>query len=1569
METIVKHNYLDSSSGGMESFDWRTYLLNYPELQPLHIDSRKKAYHHWLTYGKEEGKIDKKKDTFSWETYVENYPELEITTQKIAWDNWKYHGVLLGRTDKKIDSFNWENYIKNYPELQLESKEKAWEHWKYHGLREGRTDVLIHTTNQIVPKIDVKIYLVTSFAIESIAFHFKSLLQQLVSAKIEVIYSLTKEMCERSKDQELFIIIHCDHKRLTALPKLFVFYQIEQSLSDWFTPSYRMLLENSRFIWDFSIKNYELYSDQPLEKVHYMPMPLSLQPAHSCSSYDDCVYDIFFYGSKNERRQAILSKLAKRYNIYVGFGMVGKAKEKMIQQSKIIINLHYYEECALETCRLNEILPYNKLIISEKPSANDIDNFRLYQNSVVWTDEINGSIFDTIDYYLKRDNYLCKLEEIKKNKIILEQNIKQILYKNISNVLSYTSDIEVLEKPLEHFEQTILDIKNIYGRSLFISIHDLHPIEETVKHSEAIVQPLVEQLEVKVEPIIEAERLEVKVEPVETFAKSLEELTADLQKTEVISDIISDIFRQKNIIRDTMAELQQAIEKSVLDEFMKLDNSFACFANKLQLELLEVKKEIKKEICDLLEEVDKKPDLIVEEIDQALYLEYIRLPPIFKNVLFHEEITQDTFNWRMYIGNYKELQSLHINSRKKAYDHWINIGRSEGKTDKNISSLNWESYLENYPDLRNAGICTPEGAWNHWKKYGLQEGRTDKSILSFDWNIYLNNYPELKLAGINTRETAWDHWKNYGIKQGRTLKKNLIESNVCQTQSQYQSEAPLDHRVRVYVISNHTAGGGADKYLKDIKKKYDDVIFVNLQEDTQLRKITFRKKDIIFLQYLFGTDIKIDTILDIQKIYNCSLVISIHDFYWLKNKVLYDFDDSNSWQNGYLEENISICPTIKKLFNCANQILHPSRFTWSVFEKYFSTDHFKLVQHNDCLDYKIHKVISPIINKRINIGVLHYYNVYKGKDMIEKLRSKYNTYNGYTIHWVIVGINVPPYKENEFYEYISKYNINCLTFLNQWGETWCYSLTKAFHSGLPIIYNNFGAFRERIPENTEHYFKAYEDESEQDPQQLYNTFEKMIDYLICHDESTRRIVYNHYYDDLFFEKIAVVICNYSNRPFNIKLWDKPHPKHIHLFYLTDQSDVKLQHIQVIHHELSNIMFESAYWKEAYYKTHLHTMELFSNYNYIVYIETSVSLDINTISLQTKDMIKNNYELCIYKDSSSITLKDEYLRSCLLEKYRDEQILHQFREYTKYPPFILYQSNCFFYEVSPRMTKFMEKWWNEMKEYNSYHTTLSFSYILYANPVSHGMINHLIIDNEQKDKVININEKINGIDHIVWINLDRSPNRKKYMEGSLSPIRIPNTRISAIDGNSYDVEKYNNTFTKYEIACTLSHIKAIHQLKQLSGKYFMICEDDVAFNQSYLFRESLSDIIRDAPPFDILMIYKTWFDDLPDTYVKWINFYKKECFISGTVCYIISRSGVDKLSSLASYDPEKNNFDFKCPIDVADTMIYKNVNSYVYKYNYVSTLNEESTIHSNHLSAHKRSTAFQLYQIYNKLFNN
>ena len=101
-------------------------------------------------------------------------------------------------------------------------------------------------------------------------------------------------------------------------------------------------------------------------------------------------------------------------------------------------------------------------------------------------------------------------------------------------------------------------------------------------------------------------------------------------------------------------------------------------------------------------------------------------------------------------------------------------------------------------------------------------------------------------------------------------------------------------------------------------------------------------------------------------------------------------------------------------------------------------------------------------NNEINIGNLSGFSEYKGRDYILDLIDKYKTYNNYTINFIVVGYNSPAYNETEYYEYVKKYNIHGLTYLNKWGETWCYSLTKALNTGLPIVYNNIGAFKERI---------------------------------------------------------------------------------------------------------------------------------------------------------------------------------------------------------------------------------------------------------------------------------------------------------------------------------------------------------------------------------------------------------------------------------------------------------------------------------------------------------------------------
>ena len=66
------------------------------------------------------------------------------------------------------------------------------------------------------------------------------------------------------------------------------------------------------------------------------------------------------------------------------------------------------------------------------------------------------------------------------------------------------------------------------------------------------------------------------------------------------------------------------------------------------------------------------------------------------------------------------------------------------------------------------------------------------------------------------------------------------------------------------------------------------------------------------------------------------------------------------------------------------------------------------------------------------------------------------------------------------------------------GETYCYLLTKILNSGLPLLFNNFGALKERVPHDTEHYFKVYDNEQSENNtnfELLDTKFNELINYI------------------------------------------------------------------------------------------------------------------------------------------------------------------------------------------------------------------------------------------------------------------------------------------------------------------------------------------------------------------------------------------------------------------------------------------------------------------------------------------
>jgi len=333
------------------------------------------------------------------------------------------------------------------------------------------------------------------------------------------------------------------------------------------------------------------------------------------------------------------------------------------------------------------------------------------------------------------------------------------------------------------------------------------------------------------------------------------------------------------------------------------------------------------------------------------------------------------------------------------------------------------------------------------------------------------------------------------IEQESIQQESIQQEPIQQEPIQEQIVMPKQKR-KVYIISN-ISGGGSKKYLDNIiQNYYTNVHFIIIRCMDDFNKHIFKPTDIIFLQHIIFTDINPSDILKI--IYNTKvkLIITIHDFVWFtnsNNNNLSENDVEPYFENIYIKDNIIIDPDIITLLNIANLVIHPSKFTIKHYSKYFSTKNNILYKHND-INIQDNKIIPIINNNKINIASFHKLSKYKGEENIILLKNKYKNYKGYTINF----LTDIQYNEKNWYIKMKQNNIHGLLHLNKYGETYSYALTKSLSSGLPILYNNIGAYKERISKKKgTHYMKVIDNEINYNNEyKLFINFEFWLDYII-----------------------------------------------------------------------------------------------------------------------------------------------------------------------------------------------------------------------------------------------------------------------------------------------------------------------------------------------------------------------------------------------------------------------------------------------------------------------------------------
>tara|TARA_Y100000780_G_scaffold179369_1_gene164811 strand:- start:119238 stop:124442 length:5205 start_codon:yes stop_codon:yes gene_type:complete len=402
-----------------------------------------------------------------------------------------------------------------------------------------------------------------------------------------------------------------------------------------------------------------------------------------------------------------------------------------------------------------------------------------------------------------------------------------------------------------------------------------------------------------------------------------------------------------------------------------------------------------------------------------------------------------------------------------------------------------------------------------YKLRGYKIGITYNSIVYHYGNVTVGQ------GAYSKKNTNREYFENKWNKKWKSAWKSIDDRFIIDSKGNLKFNIAKEKCINknVYIIGKDIGGGGS-KYVNDLLKYYKNYNFIRVTSNGELKKI--EKNSIVMFQHVLFTDIEIENLVDIIKNKNFEHYFCIHDFMWLNDKVQRKWE-FNCHAN-YISFNGKINKNIYELMKLSKMIIHPSKFTKKIYEKYFVGNH-RIISHIDFSIYQENN-FSMIKDNTIRIGILHSYSEYKGFELIEAIYNKYNNckIGEYIIKILRINYELPKYDEIEFFDIVDKYHINGFMLLNKWGETWSYYLTKILLSGLPFIYNNFGAFKERITSNS-HYKVVYNNESEFGiNNKLFNEFENLIEYISSNKSQEKKlnlvnknlvIKSNQYYDSIF----------------------------------------------------------------------------------------------------------------------------------------------------------------------------------------------------------------------------------------------------------------------------------------------------------------------------------------------------------------------------------------------------------------------------------------------------------------------
>lgn len=151
----------------------------------------------------------------------------------------------------------------------------------------------------------------------------------------------------------------------TVLPADTVVYNLEQIVDGalWVTPNYLDLLRRHR-VWDYSAQNVAALAAMGVREALHVPLGHAAALERIAPAAEDI--DVLFYGAYNERRLALLERLSRAgWKVTRSNGVYGAERDALVARSRIVLNVHFYEQSRLEVPRCFYLMANGRFVLSE----------------------------------------------------------------------------------------------------------------------------------------------------------------------------------------------------------------------------------------------------------------------------------------------------------------------------------------------------------------------------------------------------------------------------------------------------------------------------------------------------------------------------------------------------------------------------------------------------------------------------------------------------------------------------------------------------------------------------------------------------------------------------------------------------------------------------------------------------------------------------------------------------------------------------------------------------------------------------------------------------------------------------------------------------------------------------------------------------------------------------------------------------------------------------------------------------------------------------------------------------